>query len=179
MISESDSQLSGKKYPQAKIVEIDLAANEYDQVIDLRYDWQDEFVQGFYGLDKESRNGWQYINLPISQLADPNTNIEFTLGKVIQLEANDARAFVVTLMESFYFQLTEDDEVIRRFNWAKGDDNKEWERLRNARPLATMNSPNFNAIVCSHTKQAGGMESQVIIKVDNQFVDDSISKYCS
>lgn len=95
---------------------------------------------------------------------------------MIQLEANGSRAFVVTLMDSYYFQYTEDDEVIRRFNWAKGDDNKEWERLRNARPLASKDLQTFNAIVCSHTKQTGGMESQVIIRVDDQVVDDGMSK---
>ena len=77
------------------------------------------------------------------------------------------------MQDSYYFQYSEDDEVTRRFNWARGEDEKDWERLRNARSLPSKNSSGtFDAIVCSYTKKAGGMESQVVIRVDDQAVDE-------
>ena len=50
-------------------------------------------------------------------MINPCETFEFTLGRVIQLEANGKSAFVVTMTDSFYFQYDDDNCAKRRFNW--------------------------------------------------------------
>lgn len=52
-------------------------------------------------------------------MINPCETFEFTLGRVIQLEANGKSAFVVTLIDSFYFQYDDDFYATRRFNWGR------------------------------------------------------------
>ena len=77
------TKLNGKAYPQAKIVDIDLECPEYDQEINLTLNTSEDFVRNFEELDKEGRDGWQHIQLPIKDITDPNLMFEFTLGRVI------------------------------------------------------------------------------------------------